>query len=225
MIVSICLNVVFILGISIWAYMTRIDRLIDKWDKELDEFLKRKHELDDLIMLANGSFGTHGDMSYGGLKGKLKRKLKEYRKKREERLKKHTIASGEVFSLENLIKIIEDRREEIQEYDSHVMWVDERIKELSMDVKERADYIILQIHRAMERIRTFIRRGNYKASGDLLVPVFERLFVRGIKHLVFSNIEEYNEEDSVVEFGRGQDEVIECLEVKTIEERIGNAGK
>lgn len=226
-VLSACLNVVLIGIIFVWLYETSIGRLVKKWDKQLDEFFVRKHALDDLIMLGSGSFGLYNEAleNYDSLLSALEEKLEEAREKREKRLREHNIVNGDTVVLENLIRIIKDNKEDIQEAQAIDFWLAEKISELEMDVKERTEYITLQIHRGMERIKEFILREDYKAAGDLLIPVFERLFLRGIKSIVMTNINEYNEEDSAVEFGRGSDEVIECLEVKTIDERIGNVKK
>lgn len=65
------------------------------------------------------------------------------------------------------------------------------VAEKEHDMKVHLEYIIVQIQVELEKIKRLVCRENpnYKAAGDLLMPVYEILFQRTLKHDILTNVE------------------------------------
>jgi hypothetical protein len=169
--------------------------MIEKWLKEEQEFKQRKLFADDIgWFMRYLEFEKVAEATVSELHTKLL-KLKEEEEEKEKKKQEdkpgfglNMIPNDRLTKINSCIELLPKCN--LESDVNAVEVLNEMVSEKKHDMKTHLEYIIVQIQVELEKIKRLVCRENpnYKQAGNLLMPVYEILFQRTLKHDILTNV-------------------------------------
>lgn len=170
--------------------------MIKKWMEAEAEYKERKIFSDDMGWLIRQL--EHRGVTRATIEqviGLCKSYLKEEEKK-DENMRENSPGSGALIIPNDRITKFKScidiaSKMDIDEEENAINAIADMVAKKEHDMKVHLEYTISQIQIELEKIKRLVCRENpnYKVAGDLLMPVYEILFQRTLKHDILTNVE------------------------------------
>lgn len=136
--------------------------------------------------------------------------IKKEEKRIEENKKRHCddvgtsviVQTGEIVVLGEMIEIVKNIEMPGENSDDIIIRLLEEKKKRELTLIEERDLLICKCQVALEKIKRLIcrRRPKWNKAGDIMMHLYDNLFMRGIKHEIHKHVEfDYEKKVSIEE--------------------------